>query len=544
MGSKAPKEKEESLGSGEQFEVKAVDGEENKYGVRTKKEYQREMAESKQNIQAGLLAHVWGDSVSEEDIRNLYIFDKKSLGSGHFGSVRRAKFICDAKRNYAVKTIAVTSLVGDIYLLKREIEILRLMDHPHIIKFFDVYSLHPYIHIVMEFCSGGTVLTKLLKEKHFAEDYAKLLMFQVFSAVCHLHDRGICHRDLRLDNFMIVNRSNQDKIKLIDFGLAKMFSSSELKTKVGQYHYVAPEIFSGTYKQSVDAWACGVMMYMMLTGEPPFPGKTPNDVFSKIAGGSYSTNQAVWDDISQNAKDLLKLLLEPDPNKRIPVEKAFEHAWFSPIHLKYNEIGNLYLKKDLLERLKSFKKIGMFQKEIIKLMVMIMDDHEEVERLKYVFFYLDSHNQGVLTTGELKEFFNNFGEAVSEEDLEDILKELNLRFKSSVTLTEFIAITIEPFFFRDDKNLRAVYNRVRAQIPPTPVFDDPAPADPDLTQTPVRKRDLELTGKILGVSLRKFGLRITAENFAKMLSEIKEKAKIEDEIEFEEFADAMKKIYN
>ena len=548
MGTRASRSKQDQEISPELedlFSVKTEVGEENKYGMRTKQEYQKEMASSKQNIQHDILDHVWGDSVSVEDIRNFYIFDKKLLGAGHFGTVRRAKFICDSKRNYAIKTIPMEKLVGDIYLLKRELEILRLMDHPNLVKFYDFYSLNPYIHIVMEFCSGGSLFNKLMKEKVFSEEYTRTVMFQVLGAVSHLHDRGICHRDLRLENFMIVNRMNQDKVKLIDFGLAKMFSSSELKTKVGQYHYVAPEIFSKAYSPQVDSWSCGVMMYMMLTGEPPFNGKTANDVFNRINGGSFSTSQKVWDKISQPAKDLIKSLLESDPMKRITVPKAFLHEWFDSLHQKQNDLGALYMKKDLLERFKSFRKIGKFQKEIVKLMVMILDDQEEVEKMKYVLFYLDTHKQGVLSISELKSFFNNFGEAVTEEELENILKDLNLRFKSLVTLNELTAIIIEPFFFKDDKNLRAIFNRIKYQLPPSPALvpvSDPTKQEQNKEQ--ILKQQPELNGKILAINLRKFGLRITAENFAKMLNEINNSKTFEDEIVYEEFSDAMKKVYN
>jgi calcium-dependent protein kinase len=465
MGKKASKETVMVL-SEDLFSVKVSKEDENKWGIMTKSMYQEERHNSTMNVQKDLLYHVLGEAVSKEDIRNIYIFDKKVLGKGHFGYVRRAKFICDSTRNYVIKSIPIAELSSDAYLLKRELEILRLMDHPNIIKFFDYYKDQKYLHLVMENCSGGTLFSKLMADKRLEEDLIRAVMFQILYAVNHLHDRGICHRDLRLDNFLIMNRSHQHVVKLADFGLCKMFSSSELKTRVGAYHYIAPEIFEGAYTPMVDSWSVGVMLYMMITGEPPFTGKTPNDVYARIRDGGFALNQPVWDTVSPGAKELTQALLTKDPVKRMTITKALDHPWFAPLHLQYNDLGSFHLKKDLLERFKSYRKISKLQKEVIKLMVIIFHDTDEVEKLRHVFFYLDELNHGVLTVKELKDFFNKFGEAVSESDIETILKDLNLRFKNSITLSEFIAVTIEPFFVKDEKNIKAIYNRLKMQLPP------------------------------------------------------------------------------
>lgn len=544
------------------------DMEESKTGMKTKGHYQQDMASSGQNVEMNLLENILGDAASNEDIRNLYIFDKKKLGRGHFGSVRRAKFICDSKINYVVKTIVLQNLKADMYLLKRELEILRLMDHPNIVKFFDFYHKKDSVikfknsgpiedkdktdslHFVMEHCSGGNLFDKLMKEKFFSEDHAKMILFQIAYAVSHLHNRGICHRDLRLENFLIVSKSRQNIVKLADFGLAKMFSSSELKTKVGNYHYVAPEIFNGIYTPQVDAWSIGVMMYMMLTGEPPFQGSTPDSVFSSIKSGSYPMSQKVWENVSPACKDLIKSLLESDPNKRMKVQDILSHSWFNSVVSEYRELGSHHLKKDLLERFKTFKKMSKFQKEIVKLMVMVFHDYEEIEKLRYVFFFLDVSFNGVLAVKDLKKFFNDFGEAVSEMDIEDILKDLNLKFKNSITLTEFLAVTIEPFFIRDEKNIMAIYNRVRAQVPtiakPSDEFNGKSKMEDCGIEVngPRPKRPPELTGKSLRNSVNKFGLKITMEDFDVMLKDIRVGSKIDNDFCYGEFEEAMKTIFN
>lgn len=674
MGSK-PQKAEAVQPSTDLFEIDETSEEGNRLGVKTKKSYQYEFNTSSQSVEPQLLDHVWGDNVSSEDIRNIYIFDEKILGKGHFGSVRRAKFICDSKRIYAVKTLPMSKLKGDLYLLKRELEILRLMDHPNVIRFFDFYYVkEQYIHLVMEYCAEGNLFEKLIKAKNFDEETTKTLMFQILSVVNHLHNRGICHRDLRLENFLVHRRVDSTTIKLADFGLAKMFSSSELKTRVGSYHYVAPEIMSDKYSQTVDCWSVGVMMYMMLTGEPPFYAKNPNDLLDKVRDGGYSLKQPMWEKISPAAKELLSQLLEVDPAKRLSPHKAIMHNWFSSLHLRNKELGDLYLKKDLLERFHAFKKMSKFQKEVVKLMVMIFADTEEVSRLKYFFYYLDTQCHGVLTVMELKNFFNNFGEAVSENDIEDILKTLNFKFDKTITLMEFQAVTVEPFFVRDTNNIRGAYDRIRAQVPPYQIlseeelkaiqaeeakkmrafeesqrqknqdfskhdrelqekvieqfksglgvkpkhigtksqnFDVVTPAEEgaegkadtptarerskyvenpnasamrdDLSRlapsrqegpsnagglkqseqmtraleqvalaavsngimsTNTNDRLPEMTGEILRDGLRKFGLRITAESFLQMLHDVKPNLELHSALTFEDFAEAMKRVYN
>lgn len=208
------------------------------------------------------------------------------------------------------------------------------------------------------------------------------------------------------------------------------------------------------------------------------------------------------------------------------------------------------MKKDLLERMKAFRKLGRLQKEIIKLMVIIFDDFEEVERLRYMFYYIDQGHKGVLTIEEIKTFFNNFGEAVSDGDIEDVIKDFNLRFKNSLTITEFLAITVDPFFYRDDRNVLSVYNRIRAQVYnvcPDDILIWPivwGDKTEPLAKTGNQARLPILNGHILSNGLNKFGLRMTPELFAKMLKEIKPSENKDEVIDYEEFSRTIKHIVN
>jgi len=157
---------------------------------------------------------------STGDIRSKYKFEKV-LGTGFFGTVRLAAPKDSPQNIVAVKSLLKSKLKKDIKLLENELSIMQRLDHPNIIKFHESYVDHRYVHIVMEYCSGGELFDHIVKKVSFNEQYASWLLRQMVLAIKHLHDQGICHRDLKPENFMMVDKSYSSEVKLIDFGLSK-----------------------------------------------------------------------------------------------------------------------------------------------------------------------------------------------------------------------------------------------------------------------------------------------------------------------------------
>jgi calcium-dependent protein kinase len=198
------------------------------------------------------------------------------------------------------------------------------VDHPNIVKFYQVYRDKKYFHIVMELCNGEELFEHLTLIGKFSEADAAKIIKQILSAIKHLHDKNIAHRDLKPENiiFMHTHDKNEINIKLIDFGLSKILSKDKriMMTKLGTPYYVSPEVLEGIYDKRCDIWAVGVIAYILLSGTPPFNGRNEIEVFNKIRCCDYEFPEKLWSYISEDAKDFISKLLHPEPDKRMTAE--------------------------------------------------------------------------------------------------------------------------------------------------------------------------------------------------------------------------------
>ena len=237
-------------------------------------------------------------AASKEDINKVYVFSQTVLGEGHFGLVRKASLNYNSDRFYAVKTLKKEGNEDQFHLMKRELEILRSVDHPKIAKFYECYQDEKNFHFVIEYCGGESLVDKIIKDRFIKENKVKRIFHDILSAVNHLHHRGICHRDLKPDNFIFSDKGDKSALKMIDFGLSKNYLTEELNSLVGTPYYVAPELFSKQYDYKCDYWSLGCILYIMLVGKPPFYAKTDELIFQKIAKVDYNFNDERWKSIS------------------------------------------------------------------------------------------------------------------------------------------------------------------------------------------------------------------------------------------------------
>lgn len=267
-------------------------------------------------------------------VREKYRVDHAELGHGHYGVVRKCQNR-QTKEFFAIKTIRKAK-VSRLEILKREIEILRKMDHPNIIRLVDVYEDDKYLHLVTELCTGGELFDRIIKktktaEGHYSEKDASKVIKCVLGAISYVHNvHNISHRDLKPENFIFETPAEDSKLKIIDFGLSRYDDEvSHMTTKVGTPYYIAPEVLSKSYDKECDLWSIGVIMYVMLCGYPPFYGDTDAEIFASVKRAQFEFRSPEWDEISPAAKDMICGLLEKNPKTRLSADQALAHRWIT-----------------------------------------------------------------------------------------------------------------------------------------------------------------------------------------------------------------------
>jgi len=250
------------------------------------------MVEGAKEVKDLKLDKTWFIQSREGNIKEQYFFEKK-LGSGGYGAVYLAKNKQTGAK-VAVKAMQ-KGKIADYQSFKNEISILRGLDHPNIIKLHETWETDRICFLITELCEGGELFYHITKRKHLTESQAALIMRQAFYALCYLHNNKICHRDIKPENFLLYKEDDESHIKLIDFGLAKRVSRDEvMNAPNGTPYYIAPEVLKGSYTTQCDNWSMGVVMFIMLSGKPPFGGRSNKEIIESVLKGNYNIQTPVW----------------------------------------------------------------------------------------------------------------------------------------------------------------------------------------------------------------------------------------------------------
>jgi len=314
------------------------------------------------------------------------------------------------------------------------------IDHPNIIRLYETFEDHRNIYLVMELCQGGELFDRIIEEGHFTEKDAAVLMKQIFSAVHYLHSNCVMHRDLKPENFLFLNKKPTSPLKIIDFGLSCRFNVGDsASTKAGTPYYVAPQVLQGKYDKSCDDWSCGVIMYVLLCGYPPFYGETDAEVLSKVKAGHYSFSGGEWKRVSEDAKDLIRRLLKINPNDRFTSEEALNHPWITNLAKMPASIA---LPNTLMTNLKGFRAQNRLKKAALTV-IATHTSEKEIENLKQIFISLDADNSGTLSVQELTEGLKRLGWKELPCDLQQIIADVDSDGSGFIDYTEFIAATMD-----------------------------------------------------------------------------------------------------
>ena len=277
---------------------------------------------------------IWFDKLNTA-IQNKSLFDKyevkQKIGKGKFGLVKSG-INKETKKPVAIKIMAKKNMdKSDMELAKVEIDILKIAQHPNIIKLYDVFENENYIYIIMEYCSGGDLLSYFehyeyeLPEAKVCEIIHKLSM-----AIYYLHSYGIVHRDLKPENILMTDLTSNADIRLLDFGLSKIVGNDEKCTEpYGTLSFVAPEVLQGKpYDKSVDLWSIGIITFLLLCGYMPFDDKhSEREIARQTIQDPVPYENKIWSKLSPEAKTFVDGLLQKKPEKRYTIKEVLEHPW-------------------------------------------------------------------------------------------------------------------------------------------------------------------------------------------------------------------------
>merc|ERR1712224_720468 len=259
---------------------------------------------------------------------------------------------------------------------KQEIALMKIMDHPNIIKLYETFEDHRNIYLIMELCVGGELFDRIIEAGPFTESQAATLMQQIIRAIYYMHENHVCHRDLKPENFLFMTKEpiENNLLKIIDFGLSCKFEAGQvLSTKAGTPYYVAPQVLAGKYDHLSDVWSCGVIMYVLLCGYPPFFGETDSEVLSKVRLGAFSFNAADWKNVSDDAKNLIRMLLKMNPRDRYTAEQALNHEW---IKNKAPKATGGALESKMVDNLRGFRSQNKLKKAAITIIANQLDEKQ------------------------------------------------------------------------------------------------------------------------------------------------------------------------
>ena len=389
----------------------------------------------------------------------------KDLGSGSYGSVYKAKnLIMD--NIVAIKAIEKVqdNMIDDLEI-KNEIDILKTLSHPNIVKIYEFFDTALYYYLVTEYCKKGELFAYITNV--YNERQLSILFYQVFSGLCYLHEKKILHRDLKLENLMIseiekdvVTGEEYFWIKIIDFGTAKIFHKNKTeKAVIGSSYYIAPEVLKQKYNEKCDTWSVGVILYMTLVGVAPFDGKTDDEILRRIKIGKYNKHDERYVKHSEEVKDLVSRLLEKNIEKRLSAKEALNHPWFEKFggrilfsNFKPEEI------KPYIENLFHYKYNSKLQELVIAFLVHNLSNNDETLIILKMFRYFNKSGDCKLTKNELKKGLYHYKDKEEVDEMADaIFEKLDGDNNGYIEYEEFLRACIDKKSLMTKEKLRYAF---------------------------------------------------------------------------------------
>ncbi|KAJ4701144.1 putative Calcium-dependent protein kinase [Melia azedarach] len=388
-------------------------------------------------------------------LRDHYLLGKK-LGQGQFGTT----YLCIHKATndqFACKSIPKRKLLcrEDYDDVWREIQIMHhLSEHLNVVQIKGTYEDSVFVHLVMELCAGGELFDRIVAKGHYSEREATKLIKTIVGVVEACHSLGVMHRDLKPENFLFDTQGDDAKLKATDFGLSVFYKPGQyLSDVVGSPYYVAPEVLLKHYGPEIDVWSAGVILYILLSGVPPFWAETESGIFKQILQGKIDFQSDPWPTISDSAKDLIRKMLERDPRQRISAHEVLCHPWI----VDDTVAPDKPLDSAVLSRLKHFSAMNKLKKMALRVIAERLSE-EEIGGLKELFKMIDTDNSGTITFDELKAGLKRVGSQLMESEIKALMDAADIDNNGTIEYGEFIAATLHLNKMEREENLVAAFS--------------------------------------------------------------------------------------
>ena len=366
-------------------------------------------------------------------IENDYIIGEE-CGSGAFATVRKVK----SKSTGQIRALKIIkkSKSQDSARMYLEVEILKKLIHPNIMQIFEFYEDKKNFYIITEICDGGELFEQIVSKGTFNEQEGANIIKQILSAVNYIHLNNIVHRDLKPENILLDTNKN-DVIKIIDWGTARFFEKNKKMNKVsGTPYYIAPEVLFEKYDEKCDVWSCGIIMYIILCGYPPFNGDTDSEILNRIKEGKFVFPSEEWGNVSNEAKDLISCMLKFNPDERYSASDCLKHKWFTGQKQKKIDIN---LSARCLDNMKKFHAERKLQQAALTYIVNHLLSKEEKNELLELFQSFDKNGDGVLSKEEIYEGYKlNMDEEDALKEVERIMNEIDIDKSGTIDYNEFL----------------------------------------------------------------------------------------------------------
>jgi len=399
--------------------------------------------------------------IQHRNFRDVYrVLQKEALGSGMTGAVHEWVHR-QTSQPVAIKTVRKRGMrEAAIQDMRREIELLSQLDHPNIVKILEAFEDNVAITLVMEICKGGELFDNLIEQTQYTEQRAAHLFKQMVEAVHYCHKMNVTHRDLKLENFVFETKEKHSVLKLIDFGLSKRYMGgggiSRMKTMVGTSYYMAPEVLDQhvSYNNKCDVWSLGVILYMMLTGSPPFGGRNETEILENVRHNNIRFDSDDWADMRE-AEDLVRHMIVFDPSHRYSCKDVLDSKWLRKN--AYSDVQQM-ISSDVIKSMTQYANMEKLKKTAVQVVAVTLSP-AEINKLRDQFKVFDTDGSGTVSLSEFRAGMEKTA-GMDSQSIAELFSKIDSDHTGLISYSEFISASLSTSVHLNEDRLCAAFDKL------------------------------------------------------------------------------------